>query len=156
MGSRRCLVAAPFLCMSTCYAVRMIHIWTDGGSRSNPGPAGIGVMAKNEHGDVVFTVSEFLGTATNNFAEYTAVIRALETCIEKKLTPHEVHFKMDSKLVVEQVQGNWKVKELSLRPLVARVQELMQHFPAVTFTHVRREYNKEADALANEAMDRGC
>jgi probable phosphoglycerate mutase len=62
---------------------------------------------------------------------------------------------MDSKLVVEQEQGNWKVKEATLRPLVARVQELVEHFPSVSFTHVRREYNKEADALANEAMDRG-
>jgi ribonuclease HI len=129
-----------------------IVIHTDGGSRSNPGPAGIGVYA-TQNKIVIFTLSEFLGTQTNNFAEYTAVIRALETCIEKKLIAETVDFFMDSKLVVEQVQGNWKVKEPTLRPLVARVQELAAHFPSVTFTHVRREYNKEADALANEAMD---
>jgi ribonuclease HI len=135
----------------------MISIWTDGGARSNPGPSGIGVMARRggKDGEVVFTVSEYLGTATNNFAEYTAVIRAMETCVEKKLEAESLEFFLDSKLVVEQVQGNWKVKEATLRPLVARVQELTEHFPSVTFTHVRREYNKEADLLANEAMDRG-
>ena len=130
-----------------------ITIHTDGGSRSNPGPAGIGVHATRD-GTIIFTVSEFLGSQTNNFAEYTAVIRALETCLEKKLTDENIHFYMDSKLVVEQVQGNWKVKEPTLRPLVARVHELIKLFPEVTFTHVRREYNKDADALANEAMDR--
>jgi probable phosphoglycerate mutase len=129
-----------------------IVIHTDGGSRSNPGPAGIGVHA-TQNKTVIFTLSEFLGTQTNNYAEYTAVIRALETCIEKKLTSETIDFFMDSKLVVEQVQGNWKVKEPTLRPLVARVQELAARFPVVSFTHVRREYNKEADALANEAMD---
>ena len=131
-----------------------ISIHTDGGSRSNPGPAGIGVHA-TQNGVVLFTISEFLGVQTNNYAEYTAVIRALETCIEKKLTNEDIHFHMDSKLVVEQVQGNWKVKEPTLRPLVARVQELTRSFKEVTFTHVRREYNKDADALANEAMDNG-
>lgn len=131
-----------------------ITIHTDGGSRSNPGPAGIGVYA-TQNKVVIFTLSEFLGTQTNNYAEYTAVIRALETCVEKKLTSEVIDFFMDSKLVVEQVQGNWKVKEPTLQPLVARVRELMTSFPKVTFTHVRREYNKEADALANEAMDLG-
>lgn len=136
----------------------MITIFTDGGARSNPGPAGIGVVAKRggRDGETLFTLSEFLGDATNNFAEYTAVIRALETCIEKKYTYESLSFLLDSKLVVEQVQGNWKVKEATLRPLVARVQELTQHFPVVTFTHIPRAENAEADALANEAMDRGA
>ncbi len=131
-----------------------IIIHTDGGSRSNPGPAGIGVHAMQD-GKMVFTLSEFLGTQTNNYAEYTAVIRALETCIEKKMHGESLDFFLDSKLVVEQVQGNWKVKEETLRPLVRRVQELAKNFPSVTFTHVRREKNADADALANQAMDAG-
>jgi ribonuclease H / adenosylcobalamin/alpha-ribazole phosphatase len=143
----------------------MISIWTDGGARSNPGPAGIGVVAKeggsNLHeasdgqGEILFTLSEYLGTATNNFAEYTAVIRALETCVEKKLAKESLAFFLDSKLVVEQVQGNWKVKEATLQPLVARVRELATEFHSVSYTHIPRAQNAEADQLANEAMDRG-
>jgi ribonuclease HI len=132
-----------------------IVIHTDGGSRSNPGPAGIGAQATRD-ASVLFEVSEFLGIQTNNFAEYTAVIRALETCIEKKYTKEPIAFFMDSKLVVEQVLGNWKIKEPTLKPLVSRIHTLMTSFPGVTFTHVRREKNKEADRLANEAMDRGA
>jgi ribonuclease HI len=130
-----------------------VVIHTDGGSRSNPGPAGIGVQATRDK-KVVFEIAEFIGVQTNNFAEYTAVIRALETCIEKKITAEPISFYMDSKLVVEQVLGNWKVKEPTLRPLVDQVHSLMMHFTEVSFAHVRRESNKEADRLANEAMDK--
>jgi ribonuclease HI len=132
----------------------VITIFTDGGSRGNPGNAGIGVMAKKD-GAELFTISEFLGIATNNFAEYTAVIRALEVCGEKHLQKESIGFYLDSKLVVEQVQGNWKVKEVTLMPLVAHVRELARHFEKITYTHIPREKNKEADALANEAMDKG-
>lgn len=131
-----------------------VRIHTDGGSRSNPGPAGIGVYA-TDGSKVLFTLSEFLGVQTNNYAEYTAVIRALEECKEKKLTNERIDFFLDSKLVVEQVQGNWKVKEPSLQPLVLQVQELASLFSKVTFTHVRREHNADADRLANDAMDAG-
>jgi ribonuclease H / adenosylcobalamin/alpha-ribazole phosphatase len=135
----------------------MIHIWTDGGSRGNPGHAGIGVYAaEGTHTQVpVFTIAEYIGTATNNFAEYTAVIRALETCKEKKYTKESLAFFLDSKLVVEQVQGHWKVKEQTLVPLVERVRALSSEYPQVTFTYIPREQNARADALANEAMDAG-
>lgn len=132
----------------------MIEIFTDGGSRNNPGDAGLGAYITKD-GVVLAELSEYLGKQTNNFAEYTAVIRALEWCLENGLSSEPLSFKMDSKLVVEQVQGNWKVKEPTLKPLVARVRELAAAFPRVTFAHVRREQNKEADRLANEAMDRG-
>lgn len=132
----------------------MISIFTDGGSRSNPGHAGIGVYAVTDSG-VLFELAEYIGVQTNNFAEYTAVIRALEVCLEKKYTQDPIAFFLDSKLVVEQVQGHWKVKEATLRPLVSRVQELTQLFSSVTFTHIPRERNGEADRLANEAMDAG-
>lgn len=132
----------------------MIEIFTDGGSRNNPGDAGLGAYIVRD-GEVLAELSEYLGKQTNNYAEYTAVIRALEWCIEHSLAHEPLSFKMDSKLVVEQVQGNWKVKEPTLRPLVDRVRELSAKFPSATFTHIRREYNKEADRLANDAMDRG-
>ncbi len=131
----------------------MITIFTDGGSRGNPGLAGIGVQALRD-GAVFFEIAACIGTQTNNYAEYTAVIRALETCLAKKVQ-EPIAFFLDSKLVVEQVQGNWKVKEVTLQPLVARVRELAAQMPQVTYTHIPREKNKEADRLANEAMDAG-
>lgn len=131
-----------------------VVIHTDGGSRNNPGDAGIGVVIA-EGGAIVAEISEFIGTATNNVAEYTAVIRALEWCVEAGRTGEPLAFRLDSKLVVEQVQGNWKVKEPSLRPFVERVRELAALFPSVTYTHVPRAENKEADRLVNEAIDHG-
>lgn len=131
-----------------------IIIHTDGGSRNNPGEAGIGAVIARS-GEVLAEISEFIGMQTNNFAEYAAVIRALEWCIAHGLEGDPLAFRLDSKLVVEQVQGNWKVKEPTLRPLVARVRELASRFPSVTFIHIPREQNKEADRLVNEAIDRG-
>lgn len=131
----------------------MISIFTDGGSRGNPGEAGIGVFAR-EGDKVLFELSEYLGVQTNNVAEYTAVIRALETVVERGFTGSRVHFFLDSKLVVEQVQGNWKVKEAHLQQLVDRVRVLAAQCAHITYTHIPREKNKEADRLANEAMDR--
>jgi ribonuclease HI len=142
-----------FLSMNTHLASRVI-IHTDGGSRNNPGDAGIGATIDHD-GIRIADISEFIGTQTNNFAEYMAVIRALEQCIELWLTGEALAFKLDSKLVVEQVQGNWKIKEPTLRPLVERVRELVARFPHVSFTHIPRAHNKDADALVNEAIDRG-
>lgn len=127
-------------------------IHTDGGSRNNPGDAGIGATIDHD-GVRVAEISEFIGTQTNNFAEYTAVIRSLEKCVELDLTHESIAFRLDSKLVVEQVQGNWKIKEPTLRPLVARVRELARQFPHVSFTHIPRAKNKDADRLVNEAID---
>ncbi len=131
-----------------------IVVYTDGGARNNPGPAGIGVVAYRG-AEELFTVSEFLGTQTNNWAEYQGVIRALETLVEKKMETEQVEIRMDSKLVVEQILGNWKVREPTLKPQVARVRELLVLCNAVDFTHIPREQNKVADALANKAMDEG-
>lgn len=133
-------------------------IYGDGGSRGNPGPAGSGAIIRNEAGETVATVSEFLGVATNNVAEYTAVLRALETLaslLESKATEAEVRVCMDSMLVVKQMTGEWKLKHPGLKPLAARVGELARLFKTVTYEHVYREFNKDADRLANEAMDRG-
>ena len=129
-----------------------IVIYTDGGARGNPGPAGAGaVILKN--GAVVGEVSEYLGPVqTNNWAEYEAVVLALKKAKDLGLTG-DIEFRLDSKLVVEQLMGNWKIKEPTLKPQVAKVRALLSDFGNVRFGYVPREQNKEADRLVNEAID---
>lgn len=124
--------------------------WTDGGARGNPGPAGIGGVIKDDTGTIVATVSEFLGEATNNVAEYTALLRTVEKC--RSLGAQRVHLHLDSELVVKQVKGEYKVKNPNLKPLHMAVKTALVGLD-VEITHVPREMNHEADALANEAMD---
>ncbi len=133
-------------------------LFADGGSRGNPGPAGSGAVVKDESGTIVFEISEYLGVTTNNVAEYTALLRALENLaliLEHKSSEATVHISMDSELAVKQMNGIYKIKHPNLKPLAEEVQKLVPLFHKVTFSHVRREFNKEADALANAAMDRG-
>ncbi len=133
-------------------------LFADGGSRGNPGPAGSGAIIRDESGATVVTVSEFLGTATNNVAEYTAVLRGLEALrdvLGKAASEAEVSVFMDSMLVVKQMSGEWKLKNEGLKPLAARVAEVSRGFRSVTYAHVYRDKNADADRLANEAMDRG-
>lgn len=131
----------------------------DGGSRGNPGPSGAGAMIRDEHGSAVASVSQFLGIRTNNYAEYEAVILALE--LLKTLTPEskrvsvEVEVKMDSELVVKQMKKIYKVKHPVLKEQNARLTRAAAVFGRVTFMHVPRAQNSDADALANDAMDRG-
>ena len=140
--------------------MKKVIAYTDGGARGNPGPAGLGVHIENEEGDVLKEVSQYLGEQTNNFAEYTGVLVALETLRELfgDDTPSmQFEIRLDSELVQKQVNGEYKVKSETLRPIyqeIIRVRD--EYFPYITFTHVRREYNKDADRLANEAMDRGA
>lgn len=128
--------------------------YTDGGARNNPGPAGIGVVIY-ENGNKLHELSEYIGEQTNNWAEYEGVIHALTHLIKESRHTEALEVRMDSKLVVEQLSGNWKIKEPALQEQAARAHELMRAFPHVTFTYVPREQNKEADALANKAMDEG-
>ena len=133
-------------------------IYADGGSRGNPGPAGSGAIIRNESGETVATVSEYLGVSTNNVAEYTAVLRALEklaAMLESTSKEADVEVRMDSMLVVRQMSGEWKIKHENMKPLAASTNEVIQRFRSVSFVHVYREDNKDADKLANEAMDRG-
>jgi ribonuclease HI len=133
-------------------------IFADGGSRGNPGPAGAGAIVRDEQGKIVAEVSEFLGHTTNNVAEYTGILSALETLWSlegEHASEASVVVKMDSLLVVKQMNGEYKIKHPNLIPLAARVKELARKFKSVTFAHVYREHNKEADKLANLAMDRG-
>ena len=130
-----------------------LTIYSDGGARGNPGPAGIGATLKNEKGELVATVSEYIGVATNNIAEYKAIIAAIEKAKELKAT--ELDCYLDSELVVKQLKKEYKVRNQGLAPLYIKIYNLSQSFKKITYPHVRREFNKEADALANEAMDKG-
>ncbi|MEK7100747.1 MAG: ribonuclease HI family protein [Patescibacteria group bacterium] len=133
-------------------------LYADGGSRGNPGPAGAGAFVRDEEGVQVVTISEYLGVATNNIAEYTAVLMALEglhALLGTSSTGATVEARLDSQLVVRQMNGEYKIKHPNIIPLAAKVKEVGRNFKSLSFTHVYREDNKEADALANEAMDRG-
>jgi ribonuclease HI len=131
-------------------------IQADGGARGNPGPAGAGAVVRDETGKVVAEVAEFLGHATNNVAEYTAIVRglgALADIVSEIVGETEVAVEMDSLLVVEQMKGVWKIKHPGLKPLAAEAKELCERFKSVSFKHIPREKNGYADALANRAMD---
>jgi len=131
-----------------------ITIYTDGGARGNPGIAGAGAVIFDEQENVLGEVSEYLGdNLTNNYAEYEAIVLVLRKCIELGLQESEVEVRADSKLAVEQLSGRWKVKDASIRLQFNKVKEVMKDLKSVKFTHVRRELNKHADRLANEAMD---
>jgi probable phosphoglycerate mutase len=134
-------------------------LYADGGSRGNPGPAGSGAIVRDENAAVVLTVSEFLGVTTNNVAEYTAVLRALEglaTTLGSSAAEADILVRMDSMLVVRQMKGEWKIKHPNMKPLATSVAEAARRFKSVSYEHVYRENNKDADQLANEAMDRGA
>jgi len=124
----------------------------DGGSRGNPGPAGYGaVVLDAESGEVLAERSEGLGIATNNVAEYRGLIAGLRAAIE--LGGTDVEVRMDSKLVVEQMSGRWKVKHPAMQPLAREAAGLVRQLGSVRFGWVPRERNKRADRLANLAMD---
>lgn len=134
-------------------------LYADGGSRGNPGPAGAGAVVFDNIGKRLVEVSDYLGIATNNIAEYEAVIRGLqklsETFPAEVLTSTPLTIRMDSKLVIEQLKGAYKVKHPNLVPRYFEVKNILaRSFNQVAFEHVYRENNTDADALANEAMDR--
>jgi len=126
-------------------------IYCDGGSRGNPGPAGLGVVIYDEDNNVIEEISEFLGVTTNNQAEYKGVLQAIKKA--KELKAKELIFYLDSELIVKQMSGEYRVKNKDLLPLYNEIRKYILEFKKVEFNHVRREYNKEADALANKAMD---
>jgi ribonuclease HI len=133
--------------------MKKLIIYTDGGARGNPGPAGIGAVIYDEKQRVVVEISEYLGVATNNQAEYRALLAALKKA--QSLEATELEFYLDSELVVKQLNREYKVKNKDLAPLFLTIHNLSLSFKKITYTHVPRERNKEADQLANEAMDRG-
>jgi ribonuclease HI len=126
--------------------------WTDGASRGNPGPAALGVSIEDETGAEVATASETIGRATNNVAEYRALLRAIGLLAE--LGAKRVEFLLDSELVVRQMNGEYRVKDPKMRALYDEVQSGLGAFAHVAFRHVPRAENTRADALANQALDR--
>jgi len=126
-------------------------IFSDGGSRGNPGPAAAGAVLQNLQKDEVATISQFLGEATNNQAEYAALILGLKKALEIKAD--EVEMFLDSKLVVEQISGRWKIKDLEMRKFAEKVHVLLQKFQGWKIEHIPREKNHEADALVNQVLD---
>lgn len=133
-----------------------IIVHSDGGARGNPGPAAIGVVIETDDGSVHEEISEYIGEDTNNIAEYTAVVRgltALTTLFGDRVREATIDWRLDSELVVKQLSGKYKVKNPGLRELHQQIQDRRAQFPGLAFTHVRREFNTEADRLVNEALD---
>ena len=122
----------------------------DGGSRGNPGPAGYGVRVEREDGSVI-ELKDALTLATNNVAEYSGLLAALRWAVAN--TVSTLHIRSDSELLVKQMKGQYRVKNTGLQPLYEEAVGLVRQVGRVTFEHVRREFNKDADRLANEAMD---
>lgn len=129
-----------------------VIIHTDGGARGNPGPAALGVVIATPAGERLLKHGRYIGETTNNQAEYQAVVDALEHAHALGATEADVF--LDSELVVRQLNRQYRVKDPGLAEQFMRVWNHLTKFKKVTFTHIRRELNKEADALVNEALDR--
>ncbi len=140
-----------------CNYMKKITIFTDGGSRGNPGPAAIGVQIADARGSIVREVSETIGNATNNFAQYYAVMRGLQVAKDvfgKSTKQMQVEIKLDSELVKKQLNAEYQIKEPGLVPFFIEIHNMrVASFPYIIFTHISRELNKEADRLVNEALD---
>jgi ribonuclease HI len=128
------------------------RLFTDGGARGNPGPAAYGFVLEGEDGTVLAAHGEAIGVATNNVAEYSALLAGLERAAE--LGVDELEVVSDSELMVKQLNGEYRVKNAALRDLSVEAARLARKLPSVTYTHVRREHNELADRLVNEALDR--
>jgi len=132
--------------------MKKVKLFTDGGARGNPGPAGIGAVIQDEKGKILGEYNGYIGETTNNQAEYKALILGLEKA--KELGAEEVSCFLDSELVTKQMRREYKVKDKDLAPLFVKVWNLSVGFKKIIFTHIYREANKEADRLVNEAIDK--
>jgi len=128
-----------------------VIVYTDGGSRGNPGPSASGFVVYNKDGELLFEGGKYLGITTNNQAEYQAVKLGLEKA--RELQAQVVSFRLDSQLVANQLTGVYQIKNRDLWPIHQSIKELITTFKKVTFTHVRREFNREADAMVNKILD---
>ncbi len=127
------------------------RLFTDGGARGNPGPAAYGYVLEAEDGSVLDARGEPIGVATNNVAEYSALLAGLRRAAE--LGVDELEVVSDSELMVKQMTGVYRIKNVALRPLALEAGRLARALPRVTYTHVRREHNELADSLVNRALD---
>jgi ribonuclease HI len=128
-----------------------VLLYTDGGARGNPGPAAFAYVLQTEDGTVLASRGEAIGVATNNVAEYSALIAGLRHAVEIGVTELEV--RSDSELMVKQMRGEYRVKNKALQELFLDAGGLARQLPAVTYTHVRREHNQLADQLLNDVLD---
>ena len=128
---------------------KKLTINTDGSSLSNPGPAGIGIVVYNDQDDIIEKISKYIGKATNNVAEYKALIEALN--FAKDFGADEVRIKSDSELVVKQINGNYMVRDKKLKILLKEALNLIEKIPTFSIIHIPREENKIADNLAKRA-----
>lgn len=137
-----------------------LYINTDGGSRGNPGPAGIGIVFFDAKGGVIHDYKQYIGEGTNNEAEYRAIVKALEILLQSKwfkennIADKKVICRLDSKLVVEQINGTWKIKQDHLKLFVTEIRSMINQMHLnISFVHIPREENSAADKLVNEALD---
>lgn len=129
-----------------------VYAYTDGASRGNPGESGIGVILRNEQGEVLFSGSGYIGTATNNVAEYEALLACLRKALETRCTRLVVY--TDSQLLARQMQGKYKVRDKKLIRYVTQAREILTSAPfELEIVHVEREQNRDADFLANSGID---
>jgi ribonuclease HI len=136
--------------------MQSLRINTDGGARGNPGPAAIGVVVTDEHKKIIHSHNAYLGAQTNNVAEYEALLYALHWLERFSATTQlqKCDFFLDSKLVIEQVNGNWRVKEIHLQKYVLEAMNIIRSLPfPITLSYVPRAQNADADALVNAALD---
>ncbi|MBN1353803.1 MAG: ribonuclease HI family protein [Candidatus Omnitrophica bacterium] len=133
--------------------MKNLSIYVDGGSRGNPGPSGIGVVILDSKGKKVKEFKKYIGISTNNVAEYNAVIYGLQEALIEKA--ESVTLYMDSELVVQQLNGDYRVKSNELKPLFEQALHLMSGFKKIEITHIPREKNSEADKLVNKAINLG-
>lgn len=129
----------------------MYSLYTDGGSRGNPGPSGIGICCFDDNNKELFRIKKYIGETTNNQAEYVALIEGLKKCVEQGIKSLECF--ADSELMVKQLKGEYKMKNPGLKLLFDQVKILSKEFESISFNHILREKNKIADSLVNEALD---
>lgn len=128
-----------------------LYVHTDGGARGNPGPGAIGIVVKDKDKKVIKEIGKYIGKSTNNEAEYKALIEGLQAC--KKLGGSDIEFYIDSLLVVNQMNGKFKVKDPRMKAFFNEAKVLEKYFKSVLYTHVPREKNFMADKLVNEVLD---
>ena len=131
--------------------MKKLSVYIDGGARGNPGPAGIGIVTKDEKGKTVREFSKYIGIATNNIAEYNAVIYGLQEALIERAD--EIELNIDSELVAQQLKGEYRVKNNNIKPLFEQALHLISGFKKVDIKHISRDKNKEADKLVNKAIN---
>lgn len=133
----------------------MIKVYTDGGSRGNPGHSAIGAAIYDESGTIIHTISHYIGIATNNIAEYSALLAAWSWITDNKnIHSSPVEFYMDSELICSQMTGKYKIKNEKLKELFVKIKKMESEYSSpISYSHVRREKNKMADSLVNKALD---